>query len=65
MQKNTFRALFTGLVLGAYIDWGTLFVDVMKGFSFTTDLAVEIILPVEAAKEAHQEAYAKNVTPQN
>jgi len=62
MQKNTFRALFTGLILGAYVDWGTLFVDVMRGFNFTADLAIEMIRPVEVAKEAHQTAYAQNVT---
>jgi len=62
MQKNTFRALFTGLILGAYVDWGTLFVDVMRGFNFTADLAIEMIRPVEVAKEAHQTTYTHKET---
>lgn len=61
MQKNTFRALFSGLILGAYVDWGVLCVDLIRGFNFTADLIVEAIRPAEAIQTAH----VQNVTAQS
>ncbi len=61
MQKNTFRALFSGLILGAYVDWGVLCVDILKGFSFTTDLITETIKPAGPTQGVH----AQNVTTQS
>ena len=61
MQKNTFRALFSGLILGAYVDWGVLCVDLLKGFNFTADLIVETVKPNEVVQEVH----TQNVTAQS
>jgi len=61
MQKSTFRALFSGLILGAYVDWGVLCVDILRGFNFTADLISETIKPVEAMQATH----TQNVTAQS
>ena len=65
---STTKTLIFGIEIGIYTDWGLLLTDLIKGFTFTTDLVAEqfnLDKEKQTVPEYKEESTSQNVTVQN